>query len=853
MKTQKYLPYIFAVAVFLIVTLIYFSPLLKGKIINQSDIVQHKGQSQELRDFRKAGKGEALWTNSTFGGMPGYQISPVYSGNWVTTLDKIVHLGLPHPSGYIFMGFLGFFILLLCLGVDPWLSLAGGLAYGFSSYFFIILDVGHNSKSNALGYIAPILGGIILLMRRKYWLGFTLTVFFMALELNANHVQITYYGFLLFALVFATYLVIAIREKSLPAYLKGTGVFALACILGVLPNAASLMATYEYGHYSTRGPTELTIDASMKPNKNNITSGLDKDYAVQYSYGVGETFTFLIPNFKGGITAPIAYANKDALKNVDPELREQVGRETAYFGDQSITAGPVYIGAIVIFLVILGLFILNHPLKWPLLIATIFSVMLSWGKHFMDLTSFFMDHVPGYNKFRAVSMTLVIAELTLPLLAILALDQFIKSKVTLALAPVRLFGKTYDLKKILVISALVAGGFCLLCYLAPTTVNNFTTENEEQEIAGKFRESGASAAQVNDLLPGYMTELTKARENIFQADALRSFLFIAAAFVALILFQTGKIKPRMLIAALAVLFTVDLWPVASRYLNARSYVPKSQYDAPPQKTAADEQILADPALDFRVMNLAFNPFQDATTSFYHKSIGGYHGAKLKKYDELITFHLFKEANLFATGLNEAQGKDSLVLDLTSKLNVLNMLNTRYMILPTQEDWIAFKNPNANGNAWFVKELKTVASADSEIIGLYHTNTKTRALVQQKNKPAGVSEKYDAAGKITLVSYEPNNLVYQTEADNKEFAVFSEIFYPKGWNAYIDGQLKPHTCVDYVLRGMEIPAGIHKVAFKFEPTVYHTGNTISLVGSVLLLLCVAAGIYMINKKKELELA
>jgi len=848
MKTKALLPYVTALIVFIVITLIYFSPLLKGKSINQSDIIQFKGQSQELKEWRQAGKGEALWTNSTFGGMPAYQISTLYPGNWMPVLDKIVHLGLPHPSGYIFMGFMGFFILLLCLRVNPWLALAGAIAYGFSSYFFIILEVGHNSKSNALSYIAPILGGIVLLTRGKYWLGFAVTLLFMALELNANHVQITYYGFLVFGLVFLTYLVMAVKGKKLPPFFKAVGLFALACVLAVLPNAGSLMATYEYGHYTTRGPTELTIDANLKSNKDVVTSGLDKDYAVQYSYGIGETFTFLIPNFKGGITAPISYANKDALKKTDPEMREQIGQEMAYFGEQSITAGPVYLGAIVILLALLGLLILDHPLKWPLLIATIFSVMLSWGKHFMDLTSFFMDYLPGYNKFRAVSMTLVIAELTVPLLGMLALDQFIKSKGS---EEVTLFGKKYALRKLLIAAGIIAGGFCLLCYLAPTAVNNFIGENEEREIAGRFRESGASAAQVNELLPGYVSELSEAREHIFKSDALRSLAFIVMAFAAMMLFQAGKIRRDLLAGVLAVLFAADLWPVANRYLNQRSFVPKAQFDAPPAKTAADEQILADTALDFRVINLGLNPFQDATTSYYHKSVGGYHGAKMKKYDELITFHLFREANRFVTTLNEARGNDSIIRNLMSGLQVLNMLNTKYMILPTREEWIAFENTYANGNAWLIRDLKTVASADSEIVGLYRTNTKTTALIQQKNKPAGVAANYDGQGKVVLKSYAPNRLVYESNAASPQFAVFSEIYYPKGWNAYIDGQLTPHTCVDYVLRGMPVPAGRHEIEFKFEPTVYKVGNTVSMAGSMMVLLALAGSVYLAKRRHEFD--
>jgi hypothetical protein len=397
MNFKKYLPHLAAVVLFAVITLVQFSPLLSDKVLEQGDIVRYKGMSQEMTDFRKAEHSEALWTNSMFGGMPAYQVSTIYPGNWLGHIDKMFHLYLPHPSGYIFLCFIGFFILLLCLEINPWLAIVGALAYGFSSYFFIIIEAGHNSKANAIGYLAPLLGGIILLMRGKHWLGFAVTTLFMAMELNANHVQISYYGFMLFGLVFLSYFILAFKEKTLKAFFIGVGLFIAASLIGVLPNTGNLLATYEYGNYTTRGKTELTMNAALQTNKGNITSGLDKDYATQWSYGVGETFTFLIPNFKGGGSDAIGRVDKDALKSVDPQLREQVAQSSAYFGEQPFTSGPVYIGAIVMLLAFLGLFIIDHPLKWALVAGTLLSVMLAWGKNFMGLTSVFMDFVPGYN------------------------------------------------------------------------------------------------------------------------------------------------------------------------------------------------------------------------------------------------------------------------------------------------------------------------------------------------------------------------------------------------------------------------------------------------------------------------
>jgi hypothetical protein len=853
MNFKKYLPHLAAVILFAVITLVQFSPLLSNKVLEQGDIVRYKGMSQEMTDFRKAEHAEALWTNSMFGGMPAYQVSTIFTGNLLGHVDKVFHLFLPHPSGYIFLCFIGFFILLLCLEINPWLAIVGALAYGFSSYFFIIIEAGHNSKANAIGYLAPLLGGIILLMRGKHWLGFAVTTLFMAMELNANHVQISYYGFMLFGLIFLTYFVMAFKAKTLKPFFIGVGLFIAASLIGVLPNAGNLLATYEYGNYTTRGKTELTMNANLQSNQGNITSGLDKDYATQWSYGVGETFTFLIPNFKGGGSEAIGRVDKDALKHVDPQLREQVAQSSAYFGEQPFTSGPVYIGAIVMLLAFLGLFIIDHPLKWALVAGTLLSVMLAWGKNFMGLTNIFMDYVPGYNKFRAVSMILVIAELTIPLLAVLALDKFIKASDKNQTFTLPFLKQTVDLKKVLIVSVAIIGGFCLISAFMPSVTNSFIPAGEETQIMNQFKQSGASDAQIAQFLPDFLSNIEKARESIFKSDARRSLTFVGLASIFLFLYLTKKLKMELFLVTMAVFILADLWPVAARYLDDKNYVPKAQYDAPPAKTQADEQILQDKSLDYRVLNLSTSTFNDAATSYYHKSIGGYHGAKLKKYQEIIDFHLDKEINGFYDGLNAAAQNDSLMRIHMAKFGVLNMLNTKYVIVPAKDQVFAIPNPQANGNAWFVKNIKTVASADSEIVALYGMNTKREAVIQEKNKaitPAANS--YNNDGKITLQSYKPNYLVYETESKEKGFAVFSEIYYPKGWNAYVDGSLTPHTCVNYVLRGMELPAGKHKVEFKFEPQVYKTGNSVALIGSILLLIVVGVSLFFASKKKEIVL-
>lgn len=853
---KNYLPHIAAVAIFAILTLVYFKPLLSGKELNQHDITQHKGMSKEIVDFRNSEHSEPLWTNSMFGGMPAFQISTLYSGNWLAPLDRAFKLYLPHPSGYVFLYFFGFFILLLCLGVDVWLAVIGGIAYGLSSYSIIILGAGHNSKANAIGYLAPLLGGIILTFKGRYWLGAALTVLFMALELNANHVQITYYGFMLIGIVGLTYFYYAFKEKQLAAFGKAVVFISVASIIGVLPNAASLMCTNEYGKYSTRGKTELTINSSLKSNAANTTSGLDRAYATRWSQGIGETFTFLIPDFKGGSSyIAIGESDKNSLKKVSPDFREQVGGMGSYFGDQPGTAGPVYIGAIIIFLAVLGLFIIKHKIKWALIIATFLGMALSWGHNFMGFTNFFMDFVPGYDKFRAVSMAVIIAEFTIPLLAILAVVELLKAKSLQDKVKVAFLKKEIELKKILIIAFALTGGFCAIAYVAPDLVNTFSGQNEEAELVRAFSRSGPED-QVRKYVVELIPQMEIARKALFASDALRSFIFIALAALFLYLFLAKKIKKELMFAALGIFILVDMWTVDSRYLSDKSFISKSQNASQFDKTAADEEILKDPALDYRVLNLSDGldaAFNESKTSYWHKSIGGYHGAKLKKYAELIEFHIDKDIQRFVDGFYKSIGNDSAIVDLTSQLGTLNMLNTKYFIMPGGKegrDKIPFKNPSANGNAWFVKQVKTVVNADSEIVGLYNINTKTQAITQEKFKnDVKLASDYSADGSIKLLSYKANDLVYESDSKEAQFAVFSEIYYPKGWNAYVDGQLNPHIAVNYVLRGMPIPAGKHTIEFKFEPAVYKTGNTISMAGSILVLASVALCLYLDNKKNK----
>jgi hypothetical protein len=847
---KQYLPHAIAVLAFAILTIIYFKPLFTGKELKQDDIARHKGMSKEIVDYRTKNNSEPLWTNSMFGGMPAYQISTLYPGNWIAKLDNAFKLFIPLPAGYLFLYCLGFFILLLCVNINPWLALVGGLAYGLSSYFIIILEAGHNSKANALGYLPALLGGILLLFKNRYWLGLSVTSLFTAMELNANHVQISYYGYILIGFIIFGYFVNALKTKTIGLFVKAFSLFLISTFIGLLPNFGNISTTNEYGKFSTRGKSELTINSQLKSNDNNKTSGLDEDYATQWSYGIGETFTFLIPDFKGGPSNSIKSAYASSLKKVNPEYREQVANSSSYFGNQPFTSGPVYIGAIIVFLALIGLFIIKNPIKWPIVIVTLLTITLAWGKNFMSLTDFFMHNIPGYNKFRAVSMILIVAELTIPLLAILAINELFKIKNWNDKIKLNLIKADLSLKKILITCLIIVGGFCLISYLFPDILNTFLADNEDKQLIEQAVSAGNPENQVKPYVAELMPQLEIARKAIFKSDAFRSLIFILLAFGSLYLFYTNKIKKEMLIISLGIFILIDLWTVDARYLNDKSFITKEQnMQSITSKTAADDEILKDSDINYRVLNLTVNTFNDAATSYYHKSIGGYHGAKLKKYAELIDFHIDNEIKSFYKDANKSFASDSAMKVLFGNLQILNMLNAKYFILPGGENnaEIPLKNPMVNGNAWLVEKIVSVENANEEIISLGKINTKKEAVSQENFiKSLGLKLNYSAKGDIKLISYQPNNLVYQSETSSDEFAVFSEIYYPKGWNAYIDGQLKEHASVNYVLRGLAIPAGKHKIEFKFEPVTYTNGNNIATIGSILLIITIGTGLFLDKK-------
>lgn len=802
---KKSLPYIVAIIAFVLISFIFMNPVLEGKQLSQHDIKVYKGVSKEIKDYRAATGEEALWTNSMFGGMPAYQISTKYPNNWIKQIHQVIQLGLPRPVNFLFLYFIGFFVLLLILRVDPWLALIGSFAFAFSSYFIIIIQAGHNTKAFALAYMAPLLGSIILTYRGKYLLGGILTALFAALEITANHLQITYYLLLFLIIIGIFILVDHIKRKELPQFFKATAVLIVAALLAVMPNITNLLVTSEYSAQSMRGKSELVKDGNIQ------TSGLDKDYATQWSYGIAESWSLLIPNVKGGGSGALA-ANKKAMDLMDPQMRQVVSqnRISSYWGNQPMMSGPTYAGAIIIFLFVLGLFYVKGWLKWALFAGTIFSLTLAWGKNFMPLTSFFLDYFPLYNKFRAVSMILILAELTIPILAILAVKEIIKKPRIIQ-----------ERQKQFFIAFGATGGLLLIFYILPTIFFSFLSQME----INAFGDNPQAAELV--------ANIEMARISIFKADVMRSFIFILLIASALYVYSLEKINKTIFLAIFAVLLLADMFTINRRYINDGHFERVRKIDTPYAPSTADKAILADKSLDYRVLNLG-NPFNDGATSYYHKSIGGYHSAKLGRYQDLINLQLQKEVNDIISTLQKAGGFAEVNMAL-QKVQSLNMLNTKYIIYNPQAQPIL--NPYANGNVWFVKNIIWADNANEEIEKLASVNTKTTAIIDKRFQiEIGEYKSSSFVGNtIKLLDYKPNHLVYESNTTTQQLAVFSEVYYDKGWNAYIDGELMPHIRADYTLRAMMIPAGKHKVEFKFLPKSYYMGEKIALVGSILLIL------------------
>lgn len=830
MKEQfkKWLPDIIAIIMFAVLSFAYFFPaVIEGRVIAQHDNVAFIGAGHEADQYKQETGKTTRWTNSLFGGMPTYQSAPSYnSNNTLKFIADVYRLFLPGSVWLVFIMLLGFYILMRALKLSAWLSFLGAILWAFSSYFFIIITAGHIWKFVTLAYIPPTIAGIVLAYRGKYLLGGFTTALFFALQVMANHVQMTYYFlFVIFFLVIA-YLVEAIKNKKTTNFLKASVVLIFAFAIGTMINLSNLYHTYEYSKDTMRGKSELV----KKENPSNQTSsGLDRDYITQWSYGIGETFTLMIPNVKGGASVPLS-ANEDAMKKANPQYMQIYNQIPQYWGEQPGTSGPVYVGAFVCLLFVLGCFIVKGPLKWALLAATIFSILLSWGKNFMGLTDFFIDYIPMYAKFRTVASILVIAEFTIPLLAILALKEIIDKPQILK-----------EKAKYFYISIGLTGGLSLLFALAPRM---FFATYVSSDLMGALEKNIPA-----DVLKDVITNLSDICAGIFTADAWRSFIIIAIGTAILILFQKGKIKATWMVGAITLLCLVDMWSINKRYLSDKDFENQVKRMEGVQKTQTDEMILKDNTLDYRVLNFASNTFNENNTSYWHKSIGGYHAAKLRRYQEMIDYHISPEMQYLIKAIPQTQG------DMTKiqpdSFPVLNMLNTRYFIFPVQNGTFPIHNPYAFGNAWFVKDVRYVQNANEEIEGLYKISPRITALVNQQYKSAlgeTTSTQADTSATIKLIAYQPNELKYSTTSKTDQVAVFAEIYY-KQWQAFIDGKEVPVACANYILRALKVPAGNHTIEFKFDPQSIHTTETVAYIGLALLLMAALILIYQSWKKEQ----
>ena len=827
---KKCLPDVLAVLLFAVLAFAYFFPAdIEGRILYRHDASAGRGAGQEGIEYLQKTGERSRWTNALFGGMPTYQMAPSYgSTDLLTKVVNAYHLWLPENVWYVFAYLLGFYILLRAFDFRQHLAVLGSIIWAFSTYFLIIIAAGHIWKVWALAYLPPMIAGVVLAYRGKYLWGLLLTAVFTAFEINANHVQMTYYYlFIILAMVIA-WLVEAVREKQLARFFKATAVCLVGAAIGVCINLSNLYHTWQYSKESMRGKSEL-----VKQNSSNQTSsGLERDYITQWSYGIGETWTLLIPNTKGGASMPLSQS-ETAMKHAENDflpIYQQIGQ---YWGEQPGTSGPVYVGAFVMMLFILGLFIVKGPMKWALLAATILSILLSWGKNFMGFTDFFIDYVPMYAKFRTVASILVIAEFTIPLLAMLALKELLSGEI-----------KKEKLKVPLIASFVLTGGIAMLFSLMPSMFfDSFISTSEMHAI------QSLPAEYIQPLV----ANLTEMRQAVFTADSWRSFYIILAGTGVLLAFIYGKLKKEYAIGIIVALCLVDLWTVNKRYLNDEMFVPKSEREAPQQKTQTDELILRDQNLDYRVLNLASNTFNENETSYYHKSVGGYHAAKLRRYQEMIEAYINPEMQALFKGVSEAGG-DMTQLNGDSICPVLNMLNTRYFILPLQGgQTVPIQNPYAYGNAWFVDKLNYVNNANEEIAAVGKLDLRHQAVADAKFKEQlGEAAVQDTASVVTITSYEPNRLTYDVNSGKGGVLVFSEIYYP-GWEAKVDGQPVELGRVDYILRALNVQPGKHQVELSFFPKSVNLTETIAYIAYVLLILLVAAGVFLEWKRRKTETA
>ena len=831
---KKLLPDLIVILAFVLLSFAYFFPAdIENRILFQHDTAAGAGAGQEVKEYYEQTGERSRWTNSLFGGMPMYQIAPSYDSTkslqWV---QKAYQLFLPDYVCLTFMLMLGFYILLRVFGIPVWLAGLGGIMWAFSSYFFILISAGHIWKFITLAYVPPTIAGIVLAYRGKLLWGGILTALFVALQITSNHVQMSYYFFFVILFFVGAYFEKAWRTKTLPQFFKASAVLIVAALVGIAANVSNLYHTYAYSKETMRGKSELvqTGDAAKQ-----TSSGLDRDYITQWSYGIDETLTLLVPNFKGGASAALSQS-ETAMSKANPMYSSLYGSLTQYFGTQPMTSGPVYVGAFVLFLFVLGCFIVKGPLKWALIGATFFSIVLSWGKNFMPLTDFFIDYVPLYNKFRAVSSILVIAEFTIPLLAIFALKRLLEEPEILK-----------QEKKPLGISLLLTAGIALLLAVAPGSIGSgYVPAQEAQMLQNAVNQQMIPANE----LSGILANLGEMRAELVSSDALRSFIIIGIGCSLLWLYASGKLRSSLTIAGITILCLADMWGVNKRYLNDAQFVPHSIRTETFTKTNTDELILQDTSLDYRVLNFATSTFDDNNTSYWHKSVGGYHPAKLRRYQEMIEHHISPEMQAAYKAIATAGGEMDSVD--ANKFRILNMLNTKYFIFPAgqQRQTVPILNPHAYGNAWFVNKVQYVNNANEEIDALDSIIPTETAVVDARFKDVlkGTTESYkDSLSSIRLTSYTPNRLTYETNNAQDGIAVFSEIYYPDGWHVTIDGQPAELARADYTLRTMYVPAGQHTIEMRFDPTSLHVTEGIAYGALALLVIGIIVAVLIAKRK------
>ena len=829
---KKCLPDAIVVALFAVISFAYFLvPVSQGKILFRHDSQASVGLGQELTEYEQRTGEVTRWTNSLFSGMPTYQISPAYSStDGLSTAMSAYHLWLPDYVWFLFAYLLGFYILLRAFNFRQSLAALGSILWAFSSYFLIIIAAGHLWKVMALAYLPPMIAGVVLAYRGKYLWGFIVTVVFTAFEVKANHVQMTYYYLFIVLFMVVAYLVQAIREKRFQHFLKASGVLVAAALIGVAINISNLYHTWEYQKESMRGKSELTKANSA----NQTSSGLDRDYITQWSYGIDETLTLLVPDAKGGASVPLSQ-NATAMAKANPEVQNMLPQlyeaVPQYFGTQPGTSGPVYVGAFVLFLFVLGLFIVKTPLKWALLAATILSILLSWGHNFMGFTNFFLDYVPMYAKFRTVASILVIAEFTIPLLAALALKRIVDEPTVL----------TKNMKFVYASLALTAG-VALVMALMPSMMGPFVSDQERQMLSG-------IQGMTSDVQNMMLSSIATMRAAMVSADAWRSIIVIIIGVAMLLLFKAQKIKPLYLIVGISALCLIDLWQVDKRYLNDEMFVPKSERDTPQQATATDMEILKDKALSYRVLNFASGAFNENNTSYFHKSIGGYHPAKLRRYQEMIDKYIAPEMQAAMQAIGSKGGVMSEV-DGRKLFPVLNMLNAKYFIVPLQGNaTTSIQNPYAQGNGWFVDKLTYVADANAEYAEVGKIDVSHEAVADKKFEAVlGQTAANDSTASVVLTKYEPNNMTYTVNSAKGGVVVFSEVYYP-GWSATIDGQPAELGRVNYILRALNVKAGKHEVVLDFHPSSISITETIAYTALAVLLLAICAALFVEWKKRK----